>query len=148
MKSFIFFLLLIYFTNCLRCSNKVEKYIFQKCGKQTVAKYENNKWVIGCGLSDNDYSTIKKRIIQNTRERKNKIIKWHKKKIKWVIQPELNNYMNKFKWTQNEYDALCIYGTNGHSVKEICENSNNKPEIESKLRSPEKEIFKSGKYNF
>ena len=31
--------------------------------------------------------------------------------------------MNKFKWTQNEYDALCIYGTNGHSVKEICENN-------------------------
>ncbi len=72
----------------------------------------------------------------------------HKRKIKRVIQPELNNHTNKFKWTQNEYDALCIDGTNGYSVKEICEKSNNKQKIESKLRFPEKEIFKSGKYFF
>ncbi len=70
MKSFIFFLLLIYFTNCLECCDKVEKYIFKVCGKEAIAKYENNKWVIGCELSDNDYSIIKKRIIKSTRERK------------------------------------------------------------------------------
>ena len=54
--------------------------------------------------------------------------------------------MKKFKWTQNEYDILCIYGTKGYSIKEICENSENKYKIQSKLRSPEKEIFKNGKY--
>jgi len=149
MKFNIFtFVVLLYFTNCLNCSKKVKKYIMKICSKKTKAKEEKGKWIIGCGLSDEDYSITHKRIIKNTVEKEKKIVNWHLKKLITIIEPELNKYMNNFNWKQHEFDALCIYGTKGNSVQNICKNANNKLSIQLQLKSPEKEIFKNGKYNF
>lgn len=148
MKFNIFtFIVLLYFTNCLKCSKKVKKYIVKICSRQTKAKEEKGKWIIGCGLSDEDYSTTQKRIIEGTVEKDREIVKWHLKKLK-NIEPELNKYMKKFNFKQHEFDALCIYGSKGNSVQKICKNSFNKYNIQLQLKNPEKEIFKNGKYNF
>lgn len=148
MKSFIFLiLLLITIINCQRCSKKVHNYIMKECGKNTNARKEKGKWMIGCGISDDDYSITKKRIVKNTKENSGKIASWENQKLKSKIEPELKQCIKKNKiWKPHEYDALCIFGLKGNSITDIFKNfQGDKKKIESQLPSPEKEIFNGSK---
>jgi hypothetical protein len=119
----------------------------KECGKNTNSRNEKGKWIIGCGISDDDYSIIKKRIVKNTKENSGKIASWENQKLKSKIEPELKKCIKKNKiWKPHEYDALCIFGLKGNSITDICKNSKgDKNIIGSKLPSPEKEIFNGSK---
>jgi hypothetical protein len=67
----------------------------KECGKNTNSRKENGKWIIGCGISDDDYSIIKKRIVKNTKENSGKIASWEKQKLKSKIEPELKQCIKK-----------------------------------------------------
>ena len=152
MKSFIYLIvLLIAIINCHKCNNiLVRKYVMRECGRKNIARKEKKKWIIGCGISDEDYSITKKRIVEKQRESSDKIASWEMKKLKEIIEPELNQYIkkNNKSWKPHEFSALCIYGLK-NSIKDIFNTSGgNKKKIESLLPSPEKEIFIGKKTNF
>ena len=79
-------------------------------------------WTIGYGTTNSDKSitgtTIKSglTISQATAD------KWLKKSLDTKYGPKVNKYDSKYKWTQNEFDALISFAYNIGSIDQLTAN--------------------------
>ncbi len=69
-------------------------------------------WTIGWGTVDADYKITGTHIRSGLKITQATADKWLEESIRVLYEPKVNKYMEKYQWTQNEYDALVSFAYN------------------------------------
>lgn len=114
---------IIFVINSLKIGEKGLELIKKYAGCKLYA-YRNpsGSWVIGYGITDADYSITKTRIIKGLKITQETADKWLKERVNKKDCPKVNKYYSKYKWTQNEFDALVSLAYEFGSIDQFINN--------------------------
>lgn len=132
MKGTIFVVILAIISS-LKLSAKGLEFIKELEGLQLEAvKNERGKWVVGYGTNDAHSSVTGKRIKEGVKVDAKTAEKWLKQVINKKYAPKVNKHNNKYKWTQNEFDALISFAYSEGNIEELTSNGKRNKELIAK----------------
>ena len=106
---------------------------FEGC-RLTAYKDPVGVWTIGYGTTDSDYSITGTHIRQGLTISQKTADSWLKSSLDKKYGPKVNKYDSKYKWTQNEFDALISFAYNIGSIDQLTGNgSRSKKTIAEKM---------------
>lgn len=105
-----------------------------KNGLDLIKKYEGlylkaykcpaGVWTIGYGTTNADKTITGLTINKNTVITKEKAEEYLKKSIEKKYEPNINKYLKKYSFNQNQYDALCSFCYNIGSIDQLVNKGN------------------------
>ena len=91
-------------------------------------------WTIGWGITNADYRITGKHIRSGMHISQATADKWLEDSIRAIYEPKVNKYMDKYGWTQNEYDALVSFCYNVGNIDGLtADGSRSKKTIAKKI---------------
>ena len=141
MKQFLFLALISLFL-CLSISQNGINLIKRWEGFNSTA-YQDTKgvWTIGYGTTSAVKSITGTEIYKGLTITEETAEEWLILSLNKYFVPRVNKYNNIYKWTQNEFDALCSFAYNLGSIDELVQNGTRK---KSELTSYMKLYYNSG----
>ena len=94
---------------------------FEGC-RLTAYKDSVGVWTIGYGTTNSDYSITGKHITKGMTISQKTADSWLKTSLDKKYGPKVNKYDSKYKWTQNEFDALISFAYNIGSIDQLTDN--------------------------
>lgn len=79
-------------------------------------------WTIGYGITNSDRKITGTKIRSGLRITQATADAWLEDSIRAIYEPKVNKYMEKYEWTQNEYDALVSFCYNIGNVDGLTAN--------------------------
>ena len=132
MKGTIFVVILGIISS-LKLSQKGLEFIKELEGlKLEAAKNEQGKWIIGYGTTDAHSSVTGTRIKEGLKIDSKTAEKWLKQVINKRYVAKVNKYNNKYKWTQNEFDAMISFAYSDGNIEKLTDKGKRTKEVISK----------------
>jgi len=102
---------------------------FEGCKLEAYYDEYGKVWTIGFGTTSADKEITGTEINEGLKITKETAEKWYKLSLEKKYEPNVTGFHHIYHWSQNEYDALCLFAYNIGSINELVQDGTREKSI-------------------